>query len=298
LKFTSAAKSYKADVLILGGDMTGKLLIPIVRHSNGSFTADFLGANLTMKTPAEVESLEKKIRNSGYYPYRADESELAEWSVDRAKVDDAFSRAMVESVERWVKIAEERLRGSGIKCFITPGNDDRPVIEEALAHSDCVSNPEGKVVDLNGYNEMISLGYSNLTPWKAPRDIPEEELELKIEKTASEVRSMKDCVFNMHCPPCNTPLDSATEVDKNLKPVLEGGKPKTIAAGSVAVRKAIEKYQPLLGLHGHIHESRGAFKLGRTTCINPGSEYTEGILRGVIVDVEKKGVKAFLMTSG
>ena len=46
-----------------------------------------------------------------------------------------------------------------------------------------------------------------------------------------------------------------------------------IHAGSTAVRASIEKHQPLVGLHGHIHESKGFVTLGRTLCLNPGSEY-------------------------
>jgi len=66
----------------------------------------------------------------------------------------------------------------------------------------------------------------------------------------------------------------------------------------VAVREAIEKYKPLLGLHGHIHESRGVVNIGRTLCINPGSEYGEGIIRGAIVDLAKDKVLSYQLTSG
>jgi hypothetical protein len=71
-----------------------------------------------------------------------------------------------------------------------------------------------------------------------------------------------------------------------------------ISVGSKAVRAAIEKYQPLVGLHGHIHESRSAQKIGRTTCINPGSEYGEGILRGCLVTFAEGVIEGFQMTSG
>ncbi|MEM2517675.1 MAG: phosphoesterase, partial [Candidatus Bathyarchaeia archaeon] len=104
----------------------------------------------------------------------------------------------------------------------------------------------------------------------------------------------KNSIFNLHCPPINTLLDIAPKLDKDLKVSLR----ETIAAGSAAVRKAIEKYQPLLGLHGHIHESRGIEKIGRTLCINPGSEYTEGILRAIVVDLGKDNIKNNFFISG
>ena len=68
--------------------------------------------------------------------------------------------------------------------------------------------------------------------------------------------------------------------------------------GATSVRKAIEEYQPLLGLHGHIHESRGVARLGRTICINPGSRYNEGILQGVIIDLEGNCVRNYQLTAG
>jgi len=69
-------------------------------------------------------------------------------------------------------------------------------------------------------------------------------------------------------------------------------------AGSKSVRRAIEKYQPLLGLHGHIHESQSVAKIGKTTCINPGSEYGEGVLRGCIVILGDGKIEGYQMTRG
>jgi Icc-related predicted phosphoesterase len=76
------------------------------------------------------------------------------------------------------------------------------------------------------------------------------------------------------------------------------GADETEAVGSKAVRTAIEKHYPLLGLHGHVHESRGKTALGRTLCFNPGSFYTEGILTGAVIDLDKKGVKRWFFFSG
>jgi len=38
---------------------------------------------------------------------------------------------------------------------------------------------------------------------------------------------------------------------------MSGGQMVFAGAGSRAVRNAIEKHQPMLGLHGHIHEAQG-----------------------------------------
>ncbi len=71
-----------------------------------------------------------------------------------------------------------------------------------------------------------------------------------------------------------------------------------VSVGAVAVRNAIEKYKPLLGLHGHIHESKASEHLGRTLILNPGSEYGEGILRGVLVDLDDKKIQSHLFVQG
>ena len=294
-KFISAGKFYKADVLILGGDLTGKLIIPIVRQPDGRYTATFLGDERVVKNEKELQDLEKLIRFSGFYPYRTNPDEVQELSSDEAKVDELFKRLINESIDRWVGLCEEHLRGTGIKCFVQSGNDDRREVSEIVDNSDYVLNPEGKVVWVDEHHEMINTGYANITPFDCPGDIPEDELAKKIETMASKVESMRNCIFNFHCPPYGSGLDLAPKLDKTLKPVVP---PEDIPVGSTSVLKAVERYQPLLGLHGHIHESRGAVRIGRTLCINPGSEYGEGILRGVIIDLKKNDIASYLLTSG
>jgi Icc-related predicted phosphoesterase len=159
-------------------------------------------------------------------------------------------------------------------------------------------NPNDQVVALDDKHEMASLGYSNITPWRCPRDIPEEELSKKIEALIAQVKNMPNCIFNFHCPPYDTGIDTAPHLDQNLKPVFKAGEVEMIPVGSKSTRKAIEQHQPLLGLHGHIHESKGAFKIGRTICLNPGSEYSEGMLRGALVDLHDKGLKNYVLTTG
>jgi len=134
---------------------------------------------------------------------------------------------------------------------------------------------------------MLSLGYSNITPWRCPRDISEEEIEEKITRLMGNVDRDSQLIYCIHVPPYDSGIDSAPELDENMKPkVGPGGQLMVMPVGSKAVRRSIEVYQPLLSLHGHIHEARGFSKIGKTMCFNPGSEYHEGILRGVLIQIE------------
>lgn len=296
-KFISAGRFYKANVVILGGDLTGKRVIPVVEQPNGVFMARFLDKRYILKTPEELNELEKLIRASGCYPYRVSQEEASELS-DKSKLDEVFLHLMTESIRRWVSLAEEHLRGTGIKCFVMPGNDDHFELDSVLEESDFVLNPEGKVVEIDRYHEMISTGYSNITPWKCPRDVPEDELRKIIDKMTSQVNNMENCIFNFHCPPFDSGLDMAPELDENLKPIVRGGQIHQIPVGSITVDEEIKKFKPLLGLHGHIHESKGVCRIGRTLCLNPGSEYTEGVLRGAIINVDEEKVRGYMLTSG
>lgn len=297
LKFVNAASFYQADILVLGGDITGKQIVTIERRDDG-YHSHLFGQDRLARTPEELAQLEKQIRMNGFYPYIATADELDELAADEARVAALFSRLMCETVERWLRIAEERLRGLPVKCFISPGNDDLFELDPILQRSDVVIYPEGQVVDLDGEHTMISCGYANMTPWRCPRDVEDEELRARLEAMIAQVPDPSRCVFNLHAPPYDSTLDIAPQVDADLRPVLVAGQPQMIPVGSRAVREMIEKYQPVVGLHGHIHESRGATRLGRTVCLNPGSEYSEGILRGVLVNLAGGQLKSHQFVAG
>ena len=195
------------------------------------------------------------------------------------------------------KCTRSLLKGTKIKCFVSPGNDDSFFIDKVLAESNTIFNPEGRVIDIDGIHEMASTGYTNMTPWKCPRDIPDEELMKRIDDLTGKLKNPSRSIFNFHCPPYDTTIDSAPQLDENMKPKLSAAGPIMAPAGSKAVRSAIETLQPLLGLHGHIHESKGYLSLGRTICVNPGSEYTEGVLRGFLAELTEEKVKDFLFVS-
>ena len=299
VKFLNAARMYSAQVIIMGGDMTGKMIVPVVKQEDGRFRAKLLGDYIFASNQTELEKLEFNIRYLGFYPYHTDGAGLDELNKNPEKVDGLFKEVMVTSLRRWLTIAEKRLEGTSIKCYMTPGNDDSLAIDDVLNSSETVINPEGKLVWIDDHHEMISSGYSNLTPWQSPREATEEELLNKIEVMAQQVTNMKNAVFNFHCPPFDSGLDVAPKLGKDLKPIVRAGSGvEMIPVGSTAVRETIEKYQPLLGLHGHIHEARGRCKIGRTLCLNPGSEYGEGVLRGVIVNIDESSVKSMQFVSG
>jgi hypothetical protein len=296
IKFLNAGDYYEADVIILGGDMTGKGIVPIVEQSDGTYKATFLDHKEILNSVPEVEQLEKKIRATGLYPYRTSKKEMEEFEANPAKVDELFNTLMFQSVEKWMKIADERLNGKKIKCFVCPGNDDRPEIDRIIQGSQTVALSAEKIVTVDDHHEMISLGWSNPTPWHTFRECSEEEIGKKIVDLASQVRDMENSIFNLHVPPFKSKLDEAPELDETLKPKYAGQ--STVPVGSVAVRESIERNQPLLGLHGHIHEGNGDCKIGRTLCLNPGSSYGQGVLMGYIINLDEKRVKSFFSTSG
>lgn len=298
-KFINSAKFYKAQHIILGGDITGKVMIPIVETGNGTWQADYLGETKNFKKESEIEEFSKMLGDSGIYWLRLSKKEYEDIQGDKEKIDAEFNLAMKNSLERWLKLAEERLKGTDVTCYISVGNDDDLVVDDVLKGNaiERVVFCEEKTVNIDGH-EMISFGTTNRTPWNSPREADEDQLKKKLEEMTSLLQRPESSIFSVHVPPINSGLDTCPKIDSNFKPVVSGGHPVMIAAGSTAVRESIEKFQPLVGLHGHIHESRGVYKLGRTVCINPGSEYGQGILRGAIVDLEDNKVSDYLLVSG
>ena len=288
---------YNEDLVLISGDLTGKLIVPIIQQ-NGVFQATFLGTNLTFKSEDELKNIEKRIADAGYYFYVAESEEIEEIKNNHDKFLELFSKLVVERMQNWMQLAEERLSGTKIKCFIMPGNDDDPRINPILENAKFVTNPDSKLISIDDYHEMISMGVTNPTPWHTHGEFSEEELGNKIEGMMANVRNVKNLIFNFHCPPYDSGLDLCPKLDENLQPVTIGGNVVMEPAGSIAIREAIEKYQPKLGLFGHIHESAGETYIGRTLCLNPGSEYSEGILRGYVVDIDRERILRYFRTEG
>jgi uncharacterized protein len=296
-KFLNAAKAYEADALVLGGDLTGKMVIPVIREQD-RWSAELFGEVRTAGSEAELEAIERAIRTNGFYPYRTTPEEADELRDDRARLRELFLQVMRDSIARWVELAEARLRETEVACYVQLGNDDPDELAPLLQESEALTYVDGRVVRLDERHEMACCGYANLTPWRLPRDLPEDELHEKLEDVIAGVEDPETAVFNFHVPPRDSTIDTAPELTADLRPVLVGGQPNLIGVGSTAVRDAIERYQPLLSVHGHIHESRGVVRIGRTICINPGSEYGEGILHGVLLNLRDGKLLSHQLVAG
>jgi Icc-related predicted phosphoesterase len=294
-KFLAAAKVYEADVIILGGDFAGKAIVPVL-NDNGALRAQVGGEEVTVPE-SEWARLAADLGKAGLYPVRMEASQLARLSGDPAELDRLFRSEINAQMQRWCDLAAERLDPS-VRCIITPGNDDPVDADPVIAAHPRVECPELELCDL-GPVTMASLGVVPATPWNTERECTEEELAKQIDEMLEQVPSGQPCILNLHCPPYASGLDDAPELDDTLKPVIRGGRPSIIPVGSHAVRDAIKRYQPVVGLHGHIHESRGAQKIGRTLCVNPGSDYSSGVLRGAVIDLAQDGsCLDFLLTTG
>lgn len=297
-KFLNAGRFYNADTLVLGGDVSGKAVVPVVAHPGGGFLVRQFSGDRVL-TEGETRQAETRIRDMGFYPFRTTDEELDETWDNPEAVHAVFLNLMGETLARWLDLAAERLAGTGIRLYAMTGNDDPPELQSVLRESTVLTETEDGVLDLGEGITMISCGYSNPTPWHTPRELDDEELERRIEKVADQVERPERAVFNLHVPPARTAIDKAPALDKSLKPVVKGGALVTQSVGSEAVRRVLERYQPMLGLHGHIHESRGAVRLGSTLAINPGSEYGDGILCGALFELDgKRGIRQYQLPSG
>jgi Icc-related predicted phosphoesterase len=299
-KFMNAPRYYQTNTLILGGDLTGKFVTPIIKLNDGNYELEYLGKKTVTTNEGELASYEKKLANMGAYSFRTTQDEVDQLRADPQKVKERFNGLMAERLGAWVKLADEVAKASGVRVYMTGGNDDEYFVESILKNASSVVNANDQLVDIDGH-EMISCAYSNITPFKCPRDISEEQLMGKIEEMVAKLHNPQNALFNLHVPPIDSGLDLCPKVDTSTDPpklLIQNGNILQYSAGSTSVRSAIEKYQPLVGLHGHIHESSGVKEIGRTVCLNPGSEYGEGVLRGFIISLTDKKVASYQFVSG
>lgn len=292
-KYLNALKVYNVDVGILLGDLTGKVLVPLVEKAGGGWETTLMGTHIDINTQEELDKLKKTIEMLGYYWVHQAPDEFRTYKDDPKKVDTLFKQLMMTRLQEWIALADERLAGTSYKVYMAPGNDDHFEVDQIIEDSKAIINCNNKNV-MVGDHEMITFSWANPTPWNTPREKPDDELEPMLEELVMKVNDKSNAIFNFHAPPYGFALDLAPELTKDLVQAAD----RKIHVGSRAVAKMIEKYQPLIGLHGHIHESRGAQKVKRTLIINPGSEYSEGILKGAMIVLEKGKVKDYVFTSG
>lgn len=296
MKFLSAGKFYGADVLILGGDMTGKAIVPVIHQGGMKYRMVLLEQKFDAANEAELQDMVKRVRSRGYYPYMTNPDEIAELEKNPEKVHDIFNAEVMKVFQQWIDLAEKKLEGTAMRVFVSPGNDDMFEVDDLIRASKRLILAEGQVIPLDEHHELISSGWSNVTPWNTHREEGEDQLKVRYEAMTLRLKNPHNAVFNIHVPPYKSNLDEAPELDEHLRPKMAGQALKPV--GSTALRKSIETVQPLLGLHGHIHEGRGASHIGKTLCINPGSMYEQGTLLGAIVVLGKNKIENYVLTTG
>jgi Icc-related predicted phosphoesterase len=296
-KFVNAVQFYGANVLVMGGDMTGKAVLPITEQPDRSFLGFQAGSTVKLTSQEEVDAFVKRAGDMGFYPVVLSENEYRRLRDDEHMRHELFKKLVVERVQEWCSFAEQKLTGKDVPLITSPGNDDFVEIDEVLRTSRSVQFHEMEVTELRGY-EVLHCGGSNHTPWNTEREYSEEEYEARFAELVPKVSDMRRCIFNVHVPPYGTVLDQCPKLDHRLQVVFEMGNPVQMHAGSTTLLKTIQAQQPLLGLHGHIHEGRGQIKIGNTVCVNPGSVYPEGVLQGVLVKLQDGAVKSVHLTQG
>ena len=296
-KFLNAGPAYKADVLVLGGDIAGKAIQAVLDQGNGRYKCTFRGAAYDVQAGGELEGLKHMIADFGFYPCVAKPGELEAKEAD-GTIKDLFLELMRTRLVTWMLLADHRLRPLGIPVYWMLGNDDPGELEQVLEDAHWGTHADGKVVILPSGHEMLSCGWSNQTPWHSYREMPEDRLRSELDHLAGQLMVPERALFNIHVPPYGSGLDEAPVLDDQLRVQQSVGQVRMEPVGSTAVRDLVLQWQPLLGLHGHVHESSGFRKLGRTLVLNPGSDYGSGVLNGALITLEPDRVKAHQFVRG
>jgi len=283
-KFLGAARAFQADALVLGGDLTGKILVPVVK-AGSRYTVYSQTPPLEDVDASTLIEVRKKLEDFGQYVRVLHADELEQFQLDADLRQQFLEAAALESVIRWLDRAEEFLRPLGVECFMMAGNDDHVGVVQAIEASSFVVNHDEKVVEVRGRIPLIGLGSSNFTPFSSPRELSEDEIAQWLESLFSALPDPGKAILNTHCPPFGTGLDFAPELGDAKDVVSYGGQPRMVPVGSTAILESIQRFQPMVGLHGHCHDSKHRTEIGKSLCVNPGSQYSEGVLVGVVVDL-------------
>lgn len=297
-KWLKVPEYYKADVIMFCGDLTGKGLVPLVQEKQG-YVCSFYGRRQLLRNDREIARMEQQISMTGMYPLRCTQAEVERLQNDPAYLEQVMREKMVARMEEWMEQLVSRVDLRKVTVMVMPGNDDDLAIDDVIKkYRDAgVLWPLDGPVEVAGF-QVASLAHVNPTPWNTPREGSEEELAKLIDEQVSQLDDPHRSIFNFHAPPYGTALDLAPKLKPDLTPVMGPGGVETIHVGSQAVTGAIRKYRPLIGLHGHIHESAAHDRIEGVPVVNPGSEYGENVLRGVIVETTRDGVQRFWRVEG
>ncbi|MFZ0829707.1 MAG: metallophosphoesterase [Thermoplasmata archaeon] len=301
-KVINSAKFYNVDTIIIGGDITGKLLIPIVDIGGGRYSLELFGVPKTIEAK-DLEETQKKIRGTGSYWTLVSRAEYDAMAANPAEVKRHFLEKMIEHLEAVYKKAEDRLRANGVKMYVIPGNDDYVEVADFLKarSSDVVINFEEQIVELGDF-QLVGYGKSNPTPWHTPRETSDAIVGQELRQLTAKADPARTLLV-AHAPPVNTTIDKAPKLTADMKPVTGGGHVEMVSVGSAEVRKVIEEFEPVAAFHGHIHESPGVDTVigqhgKKIPVMNPGSQYSSGVLQGIIVQLANGKVKGYNFTTG
>ncbi|MHA2245885.1 MAG: metallophosphoesterase family protein [Candidatus Hodarchaeales archaeon] len=315
-KLLNAGKYLNAEVLILGGDITGTRIVPVIEQPNGTWTGikyRWNNREVIMKTESEVKDFEEYLRSIGCYTclitpeenklLSSPESVFSEDSFSKpvkgGPLDKLFDRLISERLHRWLNMIDDimsdgtRRVPEGTKVILCPGNDDSFIVDEIIKKDHRFALGDERKIDLDGKHEMISYGWTTPTPWKTYRETTEEIIKETIDKLTSTISDIDSSIFCLHCPPYGTLLDKTLVLRPRNRSLGFGS---FISIGSKSIKQAIQRYQPLLSLHGHVHKlvtvshPSGGIKIGRTHCMNPGSEYPSNILNGFLIELNNGGI--------
>lgn len=296
-KAISAAIETDSLALVLGGDLSGKTMTPVVRQISGVWEAWFGEGRETVEGASALIELESAISATGSYPIRLTQDEFLHLESSKGAQREHFARAMKGRLEQWLHEAEETLGRRNIGLHLICGNDDLEELDDVINASNYATNLEKEGAEVAGC-ELVGDSSANITPFcGCPRDRAESVIEERLRTRISVLQHPDSSVLVTHVPPFGTGIDNAVELDEQLRQRTAAGSSILKPAGSTAVRKIIEEIQPALSLHGHIHESPGFARLGRTLSCNPGSEYSNGITRCVLISLRDQSVRGHMLLS-
>lgn len=290
-KFLVESRDRAVDFAIIGGDVTGKSLVYIHRTGTDTYQTEFLERKREVHTGEELLDLERDIADTGQYSLRIEQHNRRFLSLEgnaQKALALELSKARLRS---WLWWAKEEFAKSNTQLIWICGNDDPWEIDCFVSETGVAKNPEEKPFQNGGYTFVGESG-TNEGPWKCPRDMDEHTLRRRIEGRISSagITDFTQAIFVFHAPPKGSQLDDAPalEDDEDDLPRVKTSAAQILTddAGSQGVRDVIEEFKPMISLHGHIHESPGFAKIGRTLCCNPGSHFGSGVMRAVFLECD------------
>lgn len=296
-KFLRAATFYKAEMLLLGGDYTSKQLTFIVALGH-RWEVEIRGKLNILETRSELADFRSALLNQGVLTSVVSQDEFQELNRSETLKASLYEKEMRIALSRWRELAEaSRKKYGGQQILTIPGNDDPQFSDEYLGSGPFCSLHRRSLA-LDSAVRIVGVGGSNPTPWKTFREFSEEEIRRFLDETWSLPTDAMQTILMVHVPPWRSGLDNAPKLNVDLSYDLSLGETQRVPVGSTAVRKFLEEHSPAVALFGHIHESSGMTRIGRTLCINPGSSYWQGVLRGCKFSVNSGGVENFQLVEG